>query len=99
MQRLIPPVMVLAILALLHPVAQAELEGDVPTPCVSDTKFSVDREHFTEPFQLEITSATDGATIRYTTDGSVPSLFGGQTYKEPITIERLSFARWPRSRA
>ena len=93
MQRLIPPVMVLAILALLHPVAQAELEGDVPTPCVSDTRFSIDRGHFSEKFQLEITSTTEGALIRYTTDGSVPSLFGGQTYKEPITIDRTTVIR------
>ncbi len=40
---------------------------------VADTQFSVDRGFFAEAFIVEITSATPGATIAYTTDGSDPS--------------------------
>ncbi len=61
--------------------------------CVADTKFSVDRGFFSEAFQLAITSETEGAVIRYTMDGSVPSLFGGKTYTEPITIDQTTIIR------
>ena len=37
---------------------------------VADTRFSVDRGFFTEPFVVEITTATAGADIYYTLDGS-----------------------------
>ena len=39
---------------------------------VKDTTFSHKRGFFDEAFQLEVTTATPGATIRYTTDGSTP---------------------------
>ncbi|HEX2749250.1 MAG TPA: lamin tail domain-containing protein [Verrucomicrobiales bacterium] len=39
---------------------------------VEDTVFSVKRGFFTAPVQVAITSATAGADIRYTLDGSVP---------------------------
>ena len=44
---------------------------------VSDTSFSQDRGFYTEPFDVEITSNTSGATIIYTVDGSAPSLTNG----------------------
>ncbi|MBN1674707.1 MAG: chitobiase/beta-hexosaminidase C-terminal domain-containing protein, partial [Kiritimatiellae bacterium] len=36
---------------------------------VADTKFSHDRGFYTSPFSLTVSTATPGATIRYTTDG------------------------------
>lgn len=39
---------------------------------VEDTKFSVDRGFYTEPFYVTISSATPGATIVYTLDGTDP---------------------------
>lgn len=69
---------------------------DTPTPgsangsgapgVVKDTNFSVDRGFYDVPFSLTITSDTVGATIRYTTDGSLPSLSNGTTYTTPINI-------------
>lgn len=55
---------------------------------VEDTKFSVNRGFFTTPQSLTITSATQGASIRYTTDGSPPSESTGTLYTGPITVNR-----------
>ncbi len=53
---------------------------------VGDTKFSHDRGFYDGPFSLVITSATEGATIVYTTNGSVPALNNGMVYSSPIPI-------------
>ncbi|MBN1672636.1 MAG: lamin tail domain-containing protein [Kiritimatiellae bacterium] len=44
---------------------------------VADTKFSQNRGFYEAPFSLTITTATPGATIRYTTDGRSPSATTG----------------------
>ncbi len=53
---------------------------------VADTRFSVRRGFFNEPFQLTITTTTPDAEIRYTTDGSLPSLSHGTRFSGPIPI-------------
>ncbi len=55
---------------------------------VKDTVFSVTRGFYDAPFLLEITSATPGSTIRYTTDGSWPDESTGTIYTGPITVDR-----------
>ena len=60
---------------------------------VSDTSFSTDRGMYDTPFDLEITSNTEGAEIRYTTDGSPPSETSGQIYTGPITIDSTTVIR------
>lgn len=60
---------------------------------VADTKFSVDRGFFSAPFSLAITSATPGATIRYTLDGSPPGPAHGTVYSGPLKIARTSIVR------
>ncbi len=61
--------------------------GDTPLlGFVADTKFSHDRGYFSEPFALTIASATEGATIYYTTDGTPPSSENGHVYTEPIAV-------------
>ena len=55
---------------------------------VEDTKFSVNRGFHDAPFELAITSATPGATIRYTTDGSWPGETSGIVYTGPFVIDR-----------
>ena len=44
---------------------------------VEDTRFSVDRGFYSAPFEVQITTATAGATIVYTTDCSTPTLANG----------------------
>jgi len=60
---------------------------------VGDTTFSVDRGVYVEPFDLEITSSTPGATIRYTTNGAPPSENSGEVYDGPIRISGTTVIR------
>lgn len=60
---------------------------------VADTTFSVDRGYFTNAFSLVISSATPGATIRYTTDGTTPSASHGSAYLDPIPITGSTVVR------
>lgn len=60
---------------------------------VKDTNFTFDRGFYSAPFSLAITSATPGATIRYTTDGSLPSATTGTVYSGPINITTTSNVR------
>ena len=41
---------------------------------------------FTSAQQVSITSLTKGATIKYTTDGSVPSSTNGEVYSGPVNV-------------
>ena len=60
---------------------------------VKDTNFLTDRGFYTDPLQLVITSATPGATIRYTLDGSKPTPTSGTIYNGPIAITTTSTVR------
>lgn len=53
---------------------------------VEDTKFSVKRGFFWAPFDLAISSATPGATIRYTLDGEPPTATTGEVAAGPIRV-------------
>lgn len=44
----------------------------------------------TEPLKVAMRSSTPGATIRYTTDGTAPTLTNGETYSEPIAIDHTT---------
>ncbi|HUF62421.1 MAG TPA: chitobiase/beta-hexosaminidase C-terminal domain-containing protein [Verrucomicrobiales bacterium] len=66
---------------------------------VADTKFSVDRGFYDEPFEVAIRTETPGATIVYSTSGRDPStgsLFTGpieHIYDGPITIDKTTVLR------
>lgn len=60
---------------------------------VGDTKFSVDRGFYSAPISVAITSATPGATIRYTTDGATPTATHGTVYAAPIDITTTTVLR------
>lgn len=74
---------------LLTPTPDASnATGNGVSGFVEDTKFDFDRGVYTSAFNLTITTATPGATIRYTTDGSWPSETTGTIYTGPITVDR-----------
>ncbi len=81
------------------PGTPARAQEAPETPEVADTKFSVDRGYFEEPFELKITTATEGAQIYYTTDGTKPNLGtlfrgpNGTLYEQPITLSRTTTLR------
>ncbi|MEM7311597.1 MAG: lamin tail domain-containing protein [Planctomycetota bacterium] len=62
---------------------------------VKDTKFTVDRGFFESPFLVDITSATSGAEIYYTVDGSIPSIANptAQLLDGPLTITTTTTLR------
>ncbi len=67
--------------------------GDTFGGFVEDTKFSTTRGFFGDPFDLEITSDTAGAIIRYTLDGDPPTATSGIIYGGPIPIQRTTVLR------
>ena len=60
---------------------------------VADTTFSVDRGVYTAPIEVEITSETVDATIRYTLDSSNPTPTSGTVYSAPIQIDGTTVLR------
>jgi hypothetical protein len=60
---------------------------------VADTQFSVQRGFYTSTQNVAMTTATSGATIRYTTNGTEPTLANGTTYSVPIAISTTTILR------
>ena len=60
---------------------------------VGDTSFSVDRGFYTSAISLEIATDTPGATIYYTTDGSLPTEANGLVYEDAIEITTTTVVR------
>jgi hypothetical protein len=60
---------------------------------VADTKFSHNRGFYDGPISLTITTATEGAEIRFTTNGSIPTPLNGTVFSAPIGIAGQSFVR------
>ncbi len=60
-----------------------------------DTQFSVNRGFFTAPFDVTITTSDPTAVIRYTLDGSTPTLENGFVYNPgaPIHISKTTTLR------
>jgi hypothetical protein len=60
---------------------------------VSPVQFSARRGFYNTPFTVFLTTATPGATIRYTTDGSEPSETNGIVYDEPVAVDTTTILR------
>ncbi len=71
---------------------EARNAGPIFTDFVRDTEFSVQRGFYTTPFSLAITSQTQGAEIRYTTDFSEPTETS-TLYAGPLSITTTSVVR------
>ena len=60
---------------------------------VPPIQFSQPRGFFEHAFQLELSTVISGTTIRYTTDGSLPTPTHGTVYSDPLTIEKTTLLR------
>ena len=60
---------------------------------VADTHFDRDRGFYDAPFDLVISSATPGAQIRYTTDGTPPTATSGKVYTGPVHVAATTTVR------
>ena len=60
---------------------------------VVGTQFEIPHGLFDEPFQLAITADPPEATIRYTTDGSIPTTDHGYLYEDPILVSGTTTVR------
>jgi hypothetical protein len=95
--------LILPELAEITTVSMAEGFFDEPTPgaengtlftdFVADTQFSTDRGFHDAPFTVEVTTATPGAAVRYTTDGSAPTETNGITYTGPVPVSGTTTLR------
>lgn len=63
------------------------------TEVVAPPTFSVPRGFYTAPQSVALTSATPGATIRYSTNGSRPTETQGLLYTAPIAINATTVLR------
>lgn len=61
----------------------ANNESSTFTGFVADTRFSADRGYYDAPFSVTITSNTPGATLVYTTNGSLPTPTNGTQVPSP----------------
>ena len=61
---------------------------------VSDVAATHERGFFSEPFSLELHTATPEATIRYTTDSSTPTRANGTLYEGPLTVSSTTTLRF-----
>jgi hypothetical protein len=77
----------------LSPPTPGEINGNAVSGFVADTKFSADRGFYDEPFSISITTETEAATIRYTTDGTLPDEQTGTVYALPISISSTTTLR------
>ncbi|MEX0585430.1 MAG: chitobiase/beta-hexosaminidase C-terminal domain-containing protein, partial [Pirellulales bacterium] len=60
---------------------------------VQEPDLSVRHGLYSNPFDVEISTATPGATIRYTLNGSTPSLTNGVNYTGPIHVASTTTLR------
>jgi hypothetical protein len=63
------------------------------TGLVDRVRFGRERGFYQAPFTLELSTTTPGATIRYTTDGSIPTETHGAVYAGPIEVTTTTMVR------
>ncbi|MFP6873076.1 MAG: lamin tail domain-containing protein [Verrucomicrobiales bacterium] len=69
------------------------LNGESVEGFVSDTQFSIKRGYYNSEISVSITTETEGAAIRYTTDGSAPDASTGTLYTDPIAVNSTTILR------
>ncbi|MHB1036837.1 MAG: lamin tail domain-containing protein [Pirellulales bacterium] len=86
-----------------HAIGSRERYFATPTPgstnrgdiagVVGALAFSQTRGFFDAPFALSLSTSTEGAVIRYTTDGTVPTETNGMVYTAPLSITKTTTLR------
>ncbi len=77
----------------VSPTPGAANDESLPCASVADLVFSHDRGFYDAPFDLTISTATAGAQIYYTLDGSEPTEQSGILYGGPIHIGGTTIVR------
>lgn len=72
---------------------QVNNETQVWRGTVEPVTFSIDHGYFEAPVSVELNTSTPEAVIRYTTDGSEPTLTNGQDYSSPLQINETTVVR------
>ncbi|MDC3223719.1 CotH kinase family protein [Mariniblastus sp.] len=70
-----------------------EKNAESGTGVVERVRFLTSSRLFQSSFQLELECRTTEATIRYTTDGSIPTVESGAIYTKPLKIDRTTIVR------
>jgi hypothetical protein len=60
---------------------------------VEEVHFSTSRGHFTQPFNLALSCPTRSSFIRYTTNGTDPTLVNGLLYSGPLPVNNTLLIR------
>jgi len=69
------------------------VNGEISLGLVSDPVFDRERGFYETPFEVTMACPDDGAIIRYTADGSVPTMATGNEYIGPILVDRTTTLR------
>lgn len=80
-------------LRYFSPATPGQKNGTSYLGLVDEPNVSVSRGFYDIPFTVAITSATAGATVYYTTDGSIPSPANGASYLSPVAINGTTLLR------
>ncbi len=67
--------------------------GESITGVAGGVKFSIKRGWHDKPFELRLTTKTEGAQIRYTLDGTSPTEDNGNLYGSSLTIDSTTTVR------
>jgi hypothetical protein len=68
--------------------------GAFTTGTLGEVRSSHSRGIYTSPFQLTLVAPSPGAAVRYTLDGSTPSITNGEPYTKPLTISKTTVLRF-----
>lgn len=75
------------------PTPQSANIGSITEDFVKEVKFTPNRGVYTSSVLVDISCDTPGAIIRYTTDGSVPTILNGRIYVNPFNVTSTQVIR------
>ncbi len=73
-------------LGFMQAATPGAANSDTAAQIVNPVQFSHPRGYYSEGFELTLTAALPGSTIRYTTNGQEPSATSGSVYSGPISV-------------